>query len=92
MAVKSPMQGWADSLLDAIEPVAQALDALHGIDEHMTALRAQRARLADVSLSPSARVLQTMRERNQSFRRICDLNSSAKHFCRILPLRPSAQR
>ena len=46
-----PMQGWADSLLDGIEPVAQALDALHGIDEHMTALKAQRARLADVSLT-----------------------------------------
>ncbi|MGX7005091.1 glutamate--cysteine ligase [Caballeronia sp. KNU42] len=88
-----PMQGWADSLLDAIEPVAQALDALHGIDEHMTALKAQRARLADVSLTPSARVLQTMRERNQSFNEFA-MELSAKHadYFRGRPLSADAER
>jgi glutamate--cysteine ligase len=62
-----PMQAWGVELLDRIEPVAKALDALYGIDEHMRALATQRARLADVSLTPSARVLQTMRDKNQSF-------------------------
>ena len=88
-----PMQGWADSLLDNIEPVAQALDALHGIDEHMTALKAQRARLADVSLTPSARVLETMREKHQSFNEFA-LELSAKHadYFRGRPLSAEAER
>ena len=64
-----PMQAWGGELLDRIEPVARALDALAGTDEHLHALATQRARLADVSLTPSARVLQTMRDKQQSFAR-----------------------
>jgi glutamate--cysteine ligase len=61
------MREWADELLAKIELAAKALDALRGGDSHMRSLAAQRAKLGDPSLTPSARVLQTMRDKQQSF-------------------------
>jgi glutamate--cysteine ligase len=61
------MREWADELFAKIEVAAKALDALRGDDAHMRSLAAQRAKLADPSLTPSARVLQTMRDRQQGF-------------------------
>jgi glutamate--cysteine ligase len=61
------MTDWADELLTKIDAAAAALDALHGGDAHVRAVTSQRAKLADASLTPSARVLQTMRDRQQSF-------------------------
>ncbi|HVE11142.1 MAG TPA: glutamate--cysteine ligase [Paraburkholderia sp.] len=61
------MLDWANELLARIEVAAQTLDALTGNDQHMRAVAAQRAKLADPSLTPSARVLQTMRDKQQSF-------------------------
>ncbi|SDF87760.1 glutamate-cysteine ligase [Paraburkholderia phenazinium] len=61
------MHDWAEELFAKIEIAAKTLDTLHGNDMHMRALAAQRAKLADVSLTPSARVLQTMRDKQQSF-------------------------
>jgi glutamate--cysteine ligase len=88
-----PMQTWGLDLLDRIEPVAKALDALHGIDEHVRALATQRARLMDVSLTPSARVLQTMRDKNQSFDSFAmELSAThAAHF-RSRPLSAEQER
>ncbi|MBC8736954.1 glutamate--cysteine ligase [Paraburkholderia sp. UCT31] len=61
------MIDWADELLVKIDAAAAVLDSLKGGDEHARAVAAQRAKLADVSLTPSARVLQTMRDQQQSF-------------------------
>ncbi|APA87063.1 glutamate--cysteine ligase [Paraburkholderia sprentiae WSM5005] len=61
------MIDWANELLVKIDAAAAVLDSLKGGDEHARAVAAQRAKLADVSLTPSARVLQTMREQQQSF-------------------------
>jgi glutamate--cysteine ligase len=61
------MTDWANELLTKIEAAAVALDSLKGGDEHARSVAVQRAKLADVSLTPSARVLQTMREQQQSF-------------------------
>lgn len=61
------MRDWADALMAQIERAAAALDALRGDDVHVRAVATQRAKLADASLTPSARVLQTMRERQQGF-------------------------
>ncbi|CAG9240302.1 Glutamate--cysteine ligase [Paraburkholderia tropica] len=61
------MQDWATELFAKIEQAAALLDAAKGGDEHARALAAQRAKLADASLTPSARVLKTMREQQQSF-------------------------
>ncbi|RKP45492.1 glutamate--cysteine ligase [Trinickia fusca] len=61
------LQDWAAEWLAKVEVAAQALDALTGGDAHARAVAAQRAKLADPALTPSARVLETMRERGQSF-------------------------
>ncbi|CAB3770193.1 glutamate--cysteine ligase [Paraburkholderia solisilvae] len=61
------MSAWADQLLDRIAIAAATLDQLQGGDSHARAVAAQRAKLADPSLTPSARVLQTMRDKQQSF-------------------------
>ncbi|BCQ24652.1 glutamate--cysteine ligase [Caballeronia sp. NK8] len=73
-----PMQQWAEALFDAIEPVAKTLDTLNGNDDHTRALRGLRPRVADASLTPSARVLQTMRDNRQSFDAFA-LELSARH-------------
>ena len=61
------MMDWADELMTRIDAAAAALDALQGGDAHARAVAVQRAKLADASLTPSARVLQTMRDKQQSF-------------------------
>lgn len=61
------MTEWAEELLAKIDVAAAKLDALHGNDSHTRAVAVQRAKLADPSLTPSARVLQTMRDKQQSF-------------------------
>jgi glutamate--cysteine ligase len=57
---------WAQALFESIEAAARLLDqaAAPGTPgTHRDALALQRAKLADLALTPSARVLQTMRER-----------------------------
>ncbi|CAB3752390.1 glutamate--cysteine ligase [Paraburkholderia humisilvae] len=61
------MAAWANELLDRIAIAAATLDAIQGGDVHARAVATQRAKLADPSLTPSARVLQTMRDRQQGF-------------------------
>ncbi|MDR5835300.1 glutamate--cysteine ligase [Caballeronia sp. LZ034LL] len=73
-----PMRQWAEELFDAIEPVAKTLDALAGRGDHARALAALRPRLADASLTPSARVLRTMHDKQQSFDAFA-LELSARH-------------
>ncbi len=58
---------WATELLDALEPVAALLDQAHGDSVHQAALQAQRAKVANPELTPSAQVLATLRERGESF-------------------------
>ncbi|MCG5077798.1 glutamate--cysteine ligase [Paraburkholderia tagetis] len=77
------LQDWAAELLSKIERSAAVLDALHGSDEHARSLAAQRAKLADVSLTPSARVLQTMRDNQQSFLQFA-LTQSERHAAHFL--------
>lgn len=77
------MQDWATELFEKIERTAAALDALHGGDAHARALAAQRAKLADASLTPSARVLQTMRDQQQTFLQFA-LAQSERHAADFL--------
>ena len=63
-----PLKQWASDLLQACAPIAQALDAVHGGDDHQQAVRSAQAALADPGLLPSARVLQALnQEHQQSF-------------------------
>ncbi|MDY7577995.1 glutamate--cysteine ligase [Herbaspirillum sp. RTI4] len=61
------LQAWGLEMLDAMQPVAQLLDAEHGGDEHSQALEVQRAKLLNVELTPSARMLSLLREEKKSF-------------------------
>ncbi|CAB3712115.1 Glutamate--cysteine ligase [Paraburkholderia rhynchosiae] len=61
------MTEWADELFVKIDAAAATLDALQGGDAHARSVAVQRAKLTDASLTPSARVLQTMRDKRQSF-------------------------
>ena len=83
------MRDWALELLSKIERTAATLDALRGDDVHMRSLEKQRAKFDDPSLTPSARVLQTMRDRQQGFLAFA-LASSEAHaeYFRSQPLAP----
>ena len=61
------LTAWGLQLLERIQSCAVLLDAAHGSDLHQLALSAQRAKLEDPSLTPSARVLRSLREDNLSF-------------------------
>jgi glutamate--cysteine ligase len=61
------LSDWAGQLLDEIAQVAALLDRSHGDARHATALAEQRAKIADSSLTPSARVLDELRRNGESF-------------------------
>ncbi len=61
---------WAEQLLLAIEPVAKALDEAHGCRDYSADLRAQRNKVDDPGLTPSARILREMREQDLPFFRL----------------------
>ncbi len=58
---------WATKLLDAMQPFAELLDAQQSDDSYQTALAAQRLTIDDVSLTPSAQVLNNMKAQNRSW-------------------------
>lgn len=61
------LKEWANELLDKIAPISQLLDKSQGIDEHTRSLDAQRAKVADPALTPSAQVLASMTEHKEGF-------------------------
>jgi glutamate--cysteine ligase len=61
------LTNWGLELLERLAPCATLLDTAHGTDEHRQALRAQHDKLHNPELTPSARVLDTMREEKLSF-------------------------
>ena len=61
------LKAWGLELLERLAACAALLDRTHGGDLHQQALNVQRAKLQDPSLTPSARVLRSMREDNLSF-------------------------
>lgn len=81
------LRDWGLELLEAMVPIAALLDRHHGDDAHARALAAQRAKLEDPELTPSARILAEMRERGESFVQFA-LRQSRQHeaFFRALPL------
>lgn len=61
------MTTWAHQLLNQISVTATLLDVHAGSAEHATALAAQRAKVDDVRLTPSARVLAEIAQDGNSF-------------------------
>ncbi|MNM54082.1 Glutamate--cysteine ligase [compost metagenome] len=71
------LKQWAAELLERIAPLAELLDRSHGSDEHAKALHAQKAKVSDPSLTPSAQVLASMTEHKESFSRFALRQSQA---------------
>lgn len=61
------LEQWASELLDAVGESAGLLNEVHGTDTYSGALDAQRLKVKDSSLTPSARVLSAMRESDSPF-------------------------
>ncbi|THG82223.1 glutamate--cysteine ligase [Pseudomonas sp. A-1] len=72
------LKDWGLELLERIAACAELLDAAHGDDLHRQALASQRAKLEDARLTPSARVLQSLREDRLSFHAFA-LRQSERH-------------
>src|SRR3546814_14883978 len=54
----------SDLLIESIEPYAQLLDQAHGGDHYAKALAIQAEKVHDSSKTPSARLLQALRDQN----------------------------
>jgi len=61
------LQTWANALLQQIGTTAALLDEQNGSTAHTDALVAQRAKVEDVALTPSARALAAMKIEGNSF-------------------------
>lgn len=61
------LQDWGLILLERMYPIAVLLDTKIGGEQHVQALVAQRNKLLDSELTPSARVLKEIRATNNSF-------------------------
>jgi glutamate--cysteine ligase len=87
-----PLVQWAQEMLDAMRPIAELLDSTHACSDYCASLDAQLAKVADADLTPSARVLREMRERQLPFFRLAMAYSEqwAKHF-RARPLPADTQ-
>ena len=73
-----PLVAWAGQLLDQCTRVAQEVDAVTGGTDHADAVALQRRRVAQPELTPSARVLNALRQQRVPFFRFA-MNQSAAH-------------
>ena len=73
-----PLASWAGRLLDQCVRVAEEVDAVTGIANHAEAVDLQRRKVAEPELTPSARVLNALRQQRVPFFRFA-MNQSAAH-------------
>ena len=62
-----PLKGWAWELLDAVQAVAELLDAGRGGNDYRRAVREQGDKVCDPEETPSARMLAEMRANGEGF-------------------------
>ncbi len=88
-----PMTDMAHSILEKVHAVAALLDAIDGGDRHAHAVAAQQRKLDHPDSTPSARVVQAMRDQQLSHVRFVQTQSMAHaaHF-RSRPLDENAMR
>ena len=85
----TPLQQWGRQVIDQLEPVAALLD--DDSDHYAKSLRAARDALDDPQLTPSARLLDTLRSRRLSFFHY-GLEIAAHHHHQFLSLSLDADR
>ncbi len=72
------LKTWAEQLLDDMAPIADLLDQANNSTLFTRVLTMQRAKLADASLTPSARLLHTMTTANVGYLELM-MSLSAEH-------------
>ncbi|MEN8762702.1 MAG: glutamate--cysteine ligase [Thiogranum sp.] len=84
---------WADELLQEMSAVCELLDrSTHG-EPYCAALQAQQQKIRDPELTPSARMLNEMRDRGEGFYHFAErLSRTHQHFFKNLPMRESRER
>ncbi len=80
------LQDWGVALIEKIRPVAALLDQQRGDQVHIASLDQQLAKLRDPDLTPSARVLQAIKQENKSFAQFALMQS--RHFAEQFRARP----
>ncbi len=85
------LKDWASQLLDDIQHCAELLDSATGHSRHNEALELQRAKVADASLTPSARLLATLQQQQCSFAELA-LQLSQQHAADLRARPLSAER
>ncbi|MDQ1362430.1 MAG: glutamate--cysteine ligase [Pseudomonadota bacterium] len=73
------LRQWALEICDDMQGVCELLDRSHPDKPYMKALAEQREKVTDPQLTPSARMLQTMRENGEGFYRFAR-RMSQQHF------------
>jgi glutamate--cysteine ligase len=78
-----PLSEWANQTLDRIESCAEVLAQQINDQDYLDAIQTQRDKVADPSLTPAARVLDTLRQENLSFEAF-GLKLSTEHTNRLI--------
>ena len=85
------LQDWAHEILDMIQPVCDILDQNTANQCYSEALQQQRQCINNPELTPSARILDSMKKHQQSFAAFAlDLSSKHENYFRELP--PTAEQ
>ena len=77
-SAEQSLADWGSDLLTSVGAVADMLDSANGGTQHRAAVDAQQAKLQNPALTPSARVLNDMREQQVTFFRLA-MNLSEQH-------------
>lgn len=90
-ASKIHLKDWAMELLDAMQSVSEVLDQHKDDNPYMQALQAQVDKVKDAELTPSARMLNEMREQKEGFYHFAK-RMSEKHNQYFMQLQLSTER
>jgi len=61
---------WGSELIEQMQPIAELLDSAYKIEGHSQALKEQLAVVKDPALTPSGKLLQTMKDEDKTFFRV----------------------
>lgn len=88
--VKKPLAEWGREICRQLVPICRLLDGNDPLRSYSAALELQAAKIEDVSLTPSARILAEMRQEGESFFQFA-LRMSRQHqeyFAALPPMSP----
>lgn len=74
-----PLREWGLEICDAMQPICEILDEEMADKPYQASLQLQRNRLNDAALTPSARMLEEMRERGEGFFHFAQRMSKQHH-------------